>query len=199
MLIIDIKTGSAKDLIDTFQLIAYREMVKLKDNTSIKDLQFVPDTHTYRYKGKVVPSVTQILSLIDNSIDFYNQEGAERGTYVHRRCHELDENRLDYQYLENNYPEILPYIYAYTDFLYHYKLSTEAVENELFLFHPVFQYAGTLDKKFPGVEPGKYIIWNLYLDKNGSFKVKDRTKKATKEEFNRFLCMLTTWNLKNQK
>ena len=102
--------------------------------------------HEYRHKGNVVPSVTQILQgagLIDLSMV---KEGVleyrkQLGTAVHRATELYDNNDLVMEDLD---PRIKPYLDGWIKFRAEVDFGVEA--NELRLFHPKYQYAGTLDR-----------------------------------------------------
>jgi PD-(D/E)XK nuclease superfamily len=102
--------------------------------------------HEYRHGGKVVHSVTQILQnagLIDLSMVKEDVLEYRRvlGTAVHRATELYDQDDLDVDSLDDR---IRPYLDAWVKF----KSDTQIVieENELRLFHPVYRFAGTLDR-----------------------------------------------------
>lgn len=111
---------------------------------SAADLVFDEETHTYRLDGRVVPGVTTVLQLLDDSLKFVDPEvlaaAAEFGTHVHQAVHldnigELDEDTLD--------PDIAPYLDGWRQFVYEHKFVV--TESERRVFHPEQHYAGTLD------------------------------------------------------
>lgn len=59
-----------------------------------EEVEFEKDTHTYRLNGKVIPSVTQVLSKVGISPDYATVDeetlkaAAERGTEIHREISE---------------------------------------------------------------------------------------------------------------
>ena len=109
-------------------------------------LNFDAPTHTYRWNGVVVPSVTQVLEdvgIIDYSyIPWGTREMAlERGRFVHEATHlddlgDLDEGALD--------EELLPYLMAWRRFRLDSGIVLDKVEERG--YHPQFGYAGTLDR-----------------------------------------------------
>lgn len=106
-------------------------------------LKFDEASHTYTFNGKRVPNVTTILDpLVDYSmVPTHILEAAkDRGDYVHKACEmvcwgTLDEDELD--------PEFAPYVDAFKLFLL--ETGFEPVHIEERVYHPVLNYAGTLD------------------------------------------------------
>lgn len=115
------------------------------------ELTFDAATHTYRYDGVVVPSVTQIISAVGlYEFDYVSREtlrvAAERGTIVHRciewyEAGELDESSID--------PELEGYFRAWLNCREREQFPTvEAAECRV--FSKPYWYAGTVDQMFPG-------------------------------------------------
>lgn len=108
-------------------------------------LDFDPETHTYTLDGQAVPSVTQVLKPL---LGWYGDgaEGARvRGSDVHSLTAQHDWG------LSPAVPEDLaPYIAAWEKFKENLRLCPVAVEKRV--AHPVWLYAGTLDRvmRFPG-------------------------------------------------
>jgi len=118
-------------------------------------LTFQEEGHVYQYDGLVVPSVTQVLEpLIDYSMvpDFRLAMAADRGTNVHKMC-ELH----DYGTLEDYEPEYEPYLDAWIMFLEDTGFEAEIIETRL--YHPVFKYAGAVDRV--GMSKGKRVILDI--------------------------------------
>jgi hypothetical protein len=99
--------------------------------------------HVYRYGGRVVPSVTQVLGMLQ---DFSNidpdllERSAEFGKHVHAMIDletrgELDEEALD--------GELLPYLNQWRLFLRESGFKVTASEKQI--YHPILGYAGTCD------------------------------------------------------
>lgn len=116
-------------------------------------LTFDEPTHTYRWKGVVVPSVTQILSdLMDwSNVPADTLEKAQlRGSNVHLMCQWYDEDRLD---LEEFTPEEQGYLPGWQAFLADYGANWLRIET--MDYHQRLSYAGTPDRngtlaKLPG-------------------------------------------------
>lgn len=109
-------------------------------------LTFEAATHTYRFGGLVVPSVTQILKiagLIDYSMIPADvlQVAAARGTAVHKACELYDQEDLDESSLTD---EIRAYLDSYKLWLQHTGFQPALIESRV--WHPQYQYAGTLDR-----------------------------------------------------
>ena len=108
-------------------------------------LTFDAGTHEYRYAGRVVPSVTQVLSILSASdFTYVDQELLEaarnRGKHVHAAIDldnrgELDEESLD--------PQLLPYLTQWRAFVRDTGFNVTASEQRV--YHPTLRYAGTID------------------------------------------------------
>jgi len=107
-------------------------------------LIFDQETHTYRYNGKIVPSVTTILSPLN---DFQHvspqtlRTAVMFGRAVHRACElddlgELDESNLDI--------ELEPYLIAWRKFCADHETHWSLIEQQI--YHATLGYAGTLDR-----------------------------------------------------
>lgn len=107
------------------------------------DLAFDEATHTYRWRGVVVPSVTQVLRpLIDLSgiPPAVLEAKRDLGTRVHAACQFDAEGDLDEATVED---DVAPYLEAWRRFL----AESDAVilASERRVFNPLYGYAGTLD------------------------------------------------------
>lgn len=109
-------------------------------------IHFDEATHVYMLDDRLVPSVTQCLSVINNLYDNVSPELLERARMFGVHCHrmvdlfnrgELDEERLD--------PELVRYLATYKQFLFDSKF--EMVESECKVASKVLGYAGTFDGK----------------------------------------------------
>ena len=123
-------------------------------------------THTYAIDGIKVPSVTEIVGLL-NSVDMNNpmiRQAAVRGSLVHEYCEAIDYGAAP----DEVEPELVGYLRAYNAFLRDYRPDWLYVERPL--YSAVHGYAGTLDRL--GCIDGKITIVDLKT--NASF---DRTAK----------------------
>lgn len=108
------------------------------------ELEFEPDTHVYKVDGRVLPSVTGIISTL---YDFRYvdpavlQAAADFGTAVHRMCELYDQDNLD---LDSLSPALLPYLKAWQRFLSETRATVLEVEKQY--HHKTLGYAGTLDR-----------------------------------------------------
>lgn len=108
-------------------------------------LTFDEASHTYRYDGRVVPSVTQLL---DKLHDFSGVPEAiltaakERGTYVHQMCEMFDRDELDIPRVPEQY---LGYLNAWEAFTVEYGPVWAGIEDRGYSRH--FGYAGTMDRR----------------------------------------------------
>lgn len=108
------------------------------------DLTFDEGSHTYRLGGLVVPSVTQVLKILDDSFDRVPLDvldaAREFGQHVHAACDldnrgELDEDSLD--------PALAEYLAGWRKFLKDRR--AKVVASELRVADRRLRYAGTLD------------------------------------------------------
>lgn len=107
------------------------------------DLQFDPAAHAYRLAGRPVPSVTQVLSILQDwgRVDAdVLARAAQFGTHVHEAvalhiAGTLDESDLD--------PALLPYLEDWKAFLR--DTGAEVVHSEMRVASARAHYAGTLD------------------------------------------------------
>jgi hypothetical protein len=107
-------------------------------------LTFDEPTHTYRWKGAVVPSVTQLLHHLYSfaHVSPEQMEAAQlRGSDVHLMCQYHDEDRLD---IDQFTPEVRAYLPAWVRFLHENRPIWTHIEQPL--YQPLFGYAGTPDR-----------------------------------------------------
>lgn len=110
------------------------------------NLEFDETTHTYKYNGVVIPSVTQIikkaglidLSFVDKEVLEYK---SDLGTKVHTTTELYDQNNLD---ITNLHPILKGYLCAWIKFRTDYNFIP--VHIELFTAHPLYKYAGKIDR-----------------------------------------------------
>lgn len=110
-------------------------------NTAL--LTFDAERHEYRFLGAVVPGVTQVLQpLVDFSRVSRDVLEAKRdlGSRVHYACQLADENDLDEDSVE---ADVEPYLAAWRLFLR--ESGAVVLQNEMRVFDPMLQFAGTLD------------------------------------------------------
>lgn len=100
-------------------------------------------THTYTMNGRVVPSVTQALSVINN-LDQVAFELLERkrifGVHCHRMVDYFNRGELDESDLDT---ELARYLFQYKRFLHESRFAV--VESESKVFEASLGYAGTFD------------------------------------------------------
>lgn len=108
-------------------------------------LSFDEATHTYTVGGRVVPSVTQILEVVDRGLWRVRPEVLEAarqlGTAVHKTTELYDTDDLDESSVA---PQVAPYLAAWKKFRAETGFVPAAIE--LRLHHPVYGYCGTLDR-----------------------------------------------------
>jgi hypothetical protein len=99
--------------------------------------------HVYRFGGHVVPSVTQVLSILNDFSDVdpeLLERSAEFGRNVHAAIDLDNRGALDEAALD---PEITPYLAQWRLFVRESGLTI--VQSEARVFHPALHYAGTVD------------------------------------------------------
>jgi hypothetical protein len=132
-------------------------------------LTFDPELHEYRVDGRVVPSVTRILHATGLATDFEAIAASSRrmseaieyrralGTAVHADAHAYDDDAIDWPAVD---PRVRPYVEAWAEFRRNTHLEPMARERRL--FHPGFNYAGTLDGVFARPD-GKLVLVDMKL------------------------------------
>ncbi len=103
-------------------------------------LKFDPVEHKYTFNGNELTSVTTMLKevgIIDDR--FYVPSATNRGTLVHKQTELLDKGELDWGTVTD---ETLPYIEAWVN----YSRGMNFIGIEELLFHPLLNYAGTIDR-----------------------------------------------------
>ena len=112
----------------------------------MKTIQYNEDKHEYAIDGKVVPSVTTILSYVTarhygEISPLILQQAARRGTAIHEAT-----QSMDYGFDIEVEPEFAPYLRAYAEFLNDYRPETLYSEWRV---HDAFEeYAGTIDRVY---------------------------------------------------
>jgi hypothetical protein len=108
-------------------------------------LQFVEEGHKYTLDGLEIPSVTKVLNDIFPISDFVSKELLEEagklGKQVHNATELWDREILDYEEL---HPLLKAYLNSWVKFRKDYNF--EPTDIELQLFHPVYKYAGRIDR-----------------------------------------------------
>lgn len=104
-------------------------------------LEFDELSHTYRIGGRVIDSVTQVLTkagLIDTQ--WFTEEGKIRGNAVHKAIFYDLQNDLNWARL---HPVIKPYVEAWREFRTKTRLIPIFFEKRV--YNPIHDYTGTLD------------------------------------------------------
>lgn len=104
--------------------------------------RFEPDSHTYYFDGRRVPSVTQVLAeagLVDWT--YCSEWARERGSLVHKAIALELAGGLDWSSVDETFhPYISAELQAIAD------LGAEVVASEMRLYSPTYGSAGTLDR-----------------------------------------------------
>lgn len=101
-----------------------------------------PASHVYTDGGRVVPGVTDVIKsngLIDDA--WFTEYARDRGQAVHAAAALDDDGLLDESTLD---PAIVGYVEAWRRFKRESGFQSKWVEKVL--FHPVYRYAGTVDR-----------------------------------------------------
>ena len=119
-------------------------------------LTFEDKTHTYRWNGEVVKSVSKILKQSGEvNYDYISDDEREyvltRGKYVHLATELLDRDELDEDALKGT---IKPYLEAYK--LFKKRTGFKPLLIEYRGYHQKLKYAGTLDRV--GLMNGKLVL-----------------------------------------
>lgn len=107
-------------------------------------LQFDEESHTYRYSGQVVPSVTQILKPVSPDFTFVPSEKLERarllGNAVDAAICLFEKKQLDES-------SLAPVIRSYLDAWIEFKSMSgwETIDTQERVYSEKYGYAGTLD------------------------------------------------------
>jgi len=100
--------------------------------------------HIYRWNGVKVPSVTQVLTPLQNfhAVDPQTlHQAAQFGKAVHMMLALWDDGTLD---LDSVDPALLPYLDGWRKFLRETKFIVTFIEHEV--YHSKLRYAGTIDR-----------------------------------------------------
>lgn len=186
-------------------------------------LRFDSETHTYTLDGRVIPSVTQILSaegLINSHTS--NPYYMTRGRHAHDTVRLYLEGNLDEESLD---PQLNSYLQGAKDFLADTGFKVQGFETPM--YHPYYLYAGTPDlwgllenrTTLIDVKTGSPDKWhvlqlsayyrllkdtgqeikegaNLYLNKDGKYSLKTFTVRELMSGLSVFLSALTLYNFK---
>ncbi len=107
------------------------------------ELSFQPDTHTYRFGDRVVPSVTQVLEPLQQLQGVSRETlklAQEFGTHAHLACHLWNLGQLDLEALD---PNLKPYLDGWIQFLG--QTGFRVTYSEHRVYHARLAYAGTAD------------------------------------------------------
>lgn len=109
----------------------------------MRDLVFDPVEHVYTLRGRRLPSVTQVLSILQDwsAVDpELLANAAEFGTHVHQAVDLVNRGQLDWTALD---PALRPFVDSWVSWVH--DTDATVLHTELRLAHPSFGYAGTLD------------------------------------------------------
>lgn len=126
-------------------------------------LTFEPITHTYTLGERKLPGVTSLLKafgFIDDS--WASAEALQRGTFVHEAAQYDDEGKLDPASLDER---LRGYVEAWRRCKR--EIGLEVVECERHVAHPLYGYAGTLDRIVNRVLPEGTFAYLVDLKTGG--------------------------------
>lgn len=107
------------------------------------EIHFDEARHEYRIGGRLVPSVTQVLSILQDLGGVpaeVLERAAEFGTHVHQAVDLWNKGSLDEDALD---PALAPYLADWQKFVA--DTGAEILGSEIRVYHPGLKYAGTLD------------------------------------------------------
>ncbi len=187
----------------------------------LNKLEFNEAEHIYKLDGRVIPSVTDALSLVDDrrKDPYYLQ----RGRFIHLACELWDKGELDESTID---PEILPRLEAWK--LFRKEIGFIPSRIEEFYVHPVYLYGFKFDRTGPlnrrevlidlkssphrcdelqgaaywaGLEAQTppiltKDIFDIYLKDNGRYDLRPVKRNSLRSKFNTFLAILTAYRWK---
>lgn len=118
----------------------------------MKNLEFIPETHTYLYKGKIIPSVSQLINFQFNSpYKDVDKKVLMKAANYGTQCHDLIERYIqgefnigDVNLAKNLDPNLKSAIRQYDALAQKYMIKVDSIEN---MRHWKGRYAGTYDLK----------------------------------------------------
>ena len=117
------------------------------------EITFDPAIHAYSIYGIRVPSVTQCLKACGFIEERGDEYAMKRGEYVHEATALDDAGKLDESSLD---PVILPYVQAWRRFRKDSGFLPLKIECRV--GHPVYRYAGTLDRIGEMPDDGQWVL-----------------------------------------
>jgi hypothetical protein len=106
-------------------------------------IEFNSERHEYKVDGRLTPSVTQVLKVLE-SYNGYPEQAALRGTYVHKICELYDQDRLDPESVD---PSLTGYLAAWVKFRTENPLKIDFSELKIEVrIASKLGYAGTVDR-----------------------------------------------------
>ncbi len=179
--ILDAKTG-ARAPWHSLQIDAYRHLACLNPP------DFDADKHEYTYRGKVYPSVTQILFAMGAISEFstWSEYARDLGTVVHRAIAMLDDQ---FDWLAWDY-RIWPYLYSFLEWKHKSGAKIQAQEQRGINLE--LGYAGTLDLRCEWEAHG-----TLYLQSDGSMAKFQRQTNQNAWHVFVSMCNTFTWLRQN--
>lgn len=118
-----------------------------KFNKPIPAATFDAATHEYTIRGRIVPSVTQVLDragLVDAS--WYTPAAAQRGTYVHEVCALFDRDELDWESIDES---LKGYVTGWAKFRRLMPAKFDVIEEPFWSEEHCF--GGTIDRAWNGI------------------------------------------------
>jgi hypothetical protein len=121
-------------------------MLKMIRLSKTMELTFNNSKHEYRLDGVIIPSVTQVLEesgliCLDCVPEDLLEATSDLGAKVHKATELYDLEELDINQL---HPKLKRYLDGWIKFRKDYQFVP--IESELQMFHPLYRYAGRLDR-----------------------------------------------------
>jgi len=108
----------------------------------MEELTLQENGHIYRLNGRIIPSATQALSLVDDR--WKDPYFLQRGRFIHLACELWDREELDEETVD---PSILPRLEAWKLFRQDTGFVPSRIEE--FYAHPVYLYGFKFDRTGP--------------------------------------------------
>ena len=180
-------------------------------------IEFSEATHTYKFLGVILPSVTQIMTEI-GLIKPYTGDPwyGERGSAIHAATELIDAGTLDWDTVDGR---IEGYLTAYHKFKDEQPFS-DWDHSEVAMVHPTYRYAGRPDRFLPlvdiksgagdviqlaaygellranGFDPGREAFM-LKLNENGTYKL--TSYKFNRKDTSIWLSAVSLWHYRKEK
>ena len=114
------------------------------DFTPRFDIEFEPESHTYKLDGTPTPGVTKMMSEmgLSNAAQWADERSRNRGRAVHLACNYVDDGSYD---PDSTHPELRPYVDEYSYAVQKFKARPVPNGSELLVASKMLWACGILD------------------------------------------------------